>query len=90
MLRALFQTRGDTRAEALKGALENLDKPYVGVVTTYDRPFSTADHDAFSLNMIWLGAWRQGRDPVPVRRRREARQLHPPQAGRVTTESEPP
>ena len=60
MLRALFQTRGDTRAEALKGALENLDKPYVGVVTTYDRPFSTADHDAFSLNMIWLGAWRQG------------------------------
>lgn len=60
MLRALFQTRGDTRAEALKGALENLDKPYVGVVTTYDRPFSAADHDAFSLNMIWLGAWRQG------------------------------
>jgi branched-chain amino acid transport system substrate-binding protein len=56
MLRALFQTRGDTSAGALKQALENLDKPYVGVITTYERPFSSRDHDAFTMNMIW----RQG------------------------------
>lgn len=60
MLRALFQTRGDARADRLKQALEQLDKPYVGVVTTYEQPFSAADHDAFSSNMIWLGVWRNG------------------------------
>jgi branched-chain amino acid transport system substrate-binding protein len=60
MLRALFQTRGDTSAATLKAALENLDKPYAGVVTTYERPFSSRDHDAFTMNMIWLGTWRQG------------------------------
>ncbi|WP_284616570.1 ABC transporter substrate-binding protein [Aquabacterium humicola] len=60
MLRALFQTRGAGGAASLKNALENLEKPYVGVITTYERPFSKADHDAFTMNMIWLGTWRGG------------------------------
>lgn len=60
MLHAMFQTRGDTRGDVLKLALENLEKPYSGVVTSYDRPFSVQDHDAFSMNMIWLGQWRNG------------------------------
>ena len=60
MLRALFQTKGNTAADALKGALENLERPYAGVVTTHDRPFSATDHDAFTRNMIWLGVWRKG------------------------------
>jgi len=60
MLRAVFQTRGDTSAPRLKQALEQLDKPYVGVVTTYEHPFSADDHDAFSANMIWMGVWRKG------------------------------
>jgi branched-chain amino acid transport system substrate-binding protein len=60
MLRAVFQTRGDTSGAALKRALENFEKPYAGVVTTHDRPFSVQDHDAFSINMIWLGVWRHG------------------------------
>jgi branched-chain amino acid transport system substrate-binding protein len=60
MLRALFQTRGDTSGPALKRALENLEKPYAGVVTTHVKPFSADDHDAFSMNMIWLGVWRRG------------------------------
>lgn len=60
MLRALFQSKGDTGGDALKRALENLERPYVGVVTTHDRPFSAEDHDAFSMNMIWLGVWRRG------------------------------
>jgi branched-chain amino acid transport system substrate-binding protein len=30
------------------------------VVTTHDRPFSAQDHDAFSINMIWLGVWHHG------------------------------
>jgi branched-chain amino acid transport system substrate-binding protein len=60
MLRAVFQTRGNTSGAALKQALENLERPYQGVVTTYATPFSSTDHDAFSENMIWLGVWRRG------------------------------
>ncbi len=60
MLWALFTTKGDTSGPALKTALESMDRRYTGVVTTYDRPFSPQDHDAFSVNMLWLGAWRGG------------------------------
>lgn len=60
MLRAVFQTKGDTSGDALKTALENLQRPYSGVVTTHDKPFSATDHDAFTRNMIWLGVWRRG------------------------------
>jgi branched-chain amino acid transport system substrate-binding protein len=60
MLRVMFQTRGNTSGDALKAALENLDRPYAGVVTTHDKPFSANDHDAFTRNMIWLGVWRKG------------------------------
>jgi branched-chain amino acid transport system substrate-binding protein len=60
MLRALFQTKGDTSGPALKAALENLKEPYRGVVTTFDKPFSKDDHDAFSQRMVWLGEWRNG------------------------------
>jgi branched-chain amino acid transport system substrate-binding protein len=59
-LRALFQTRGDASGPAMKAALEDLQRPYQGVVTTYAKPFSATDHDAFSQNMIWLGVWRKG------------------------------
>ncbi len=60
MLRVLFQTRGNTSADALKAALEDLKQPFQGVVTTHDKPFSAKDHDAFTINMIWLGVWRRG------------------------------
>ena len=60
MLRAVFQTKGDMSGEALKSALENLQRPYSGVVTTHDNPFSASDHDAFTRNMIWLGVWKHG------------------------------
>ena len=45
----------------LKAALENLQEPYRGVVSTFDCPFTPDDHDAFSDRMIWLGEWRNGR-----------------------------
>lgn len=60
MLRVMFQTKGETSGDALKQALENLERPYAGVVTTHEKPFSASDHDAFSRNMIWLGVWRRG------------------------------
>lgn len=60
MMRAVFQSRGDTRGPALKAALEQLAHSYSGVITTHSKPFSADDHDAFSANMIWLAAWRKG------------------------------
>ena len=60
MLRALFQSKGDTTGPALKSVLEDLDGVYRGVITTFDKPFSKDDHDAFSPRMIWLGEWRAG------------------------------
>nr|WP_022979680.1 ABC transporter substrate-binding protein [Ideonella sp. B508-1] len=60
MLGALFQAQGRTDGEALKNALEHLNRPYSGVVTTYDQPFSPSDHDAISANMLWLATWRRG------------------------------
>ena len=60
LVRALFATHGDTSPDALRQALENPREPHRGVVTTYDHPFSAHDHDAFSVNMIWLGVWLGG------------------------------
>jgi branched-chain amino acid transport system substrate-binding protein len=60
LVRALFATHGDTSPDAVRHALEQPREPHRGVVTTYDHPFSARDHDAFSVNMIWLGVWRGG------------------------------
>lgn len=60
MLFAAFQTKGDIKGTTLKAALEAKTRPYQGVVTTYTEPFSARDHDAFSVNMVWLGTWRRG------------------------------
>jgi branched-chain amino acid transport system substrate-binding protein len=60
LLRAMFQTHNDLSGGAIKNALENISRPYYGVVTTYVNPFSNKDHDAISANMLWLGTWRNG------------------------------
>lgn len=60
MLFAAFQTKGNINGTTLKQALENKERPYQGVVTTYTEPFSARDHDAITVNMVWLGTWRRG------------------------------
>lgn len=57
LLRAMFDSKKDLTAPALKSALENPSGIYRGVVTTYERAFSATDHDAISENMLWLGTW---------------------------------
>ena len=60
LVRAMFDSKGDLSGPGLKTALENQSSVYRGVVTTYDHPFSDKDHDAISLNMLWLGTWHNG------------------------------
>lgn len=45
----------------VRQALENLEKPVYGVITTYDKPFSATDHEALSQNMLVMGEIKQGR-----------------------------
>ena len=60
LLRAMFVSKGDMSGKALKAGLENIPRPYYGVVSTYEKPFSSTDHDVISMNMLWLGTWRNG------------------------------
>ena len=60
LLRGMFESKGDLSGSSLKAALEKLPRPYYGVVTTYEKPFSAKDHDVISANMLWLGTWRKG------------------------------
>lgn len=60
LLRSMFESKGDLSGSSLKSALERLPRPYYGVVTTYEKLFSTRDHDVISANMLWLGTWRKG------------------------------
>lgn len=60
LVRAMYDSKGDISGPGLKAGLENPSSIYRGVVTTYDRPFSAQDHDAITLNMLWLGTWRNG------------------------------
>lgn len=56
---AIHQAQSDDPVK-IKAALENLDRPVSGVITTYDKPFSKTDHDALSGNMLVMGVIRKG------------------------------
>lgn len=43
--------------DAIRSALENLHFRYQGVVTSYEKPFSSRDHDAITTNMIVMGKY---------------------------------
>lgn len=61
LLHALFGLRGGAvEGPALKKALENIPRTYYGVVATYEKPFSLADKDAVSANMLYLGQVKNG------------------------------
>lgn len=61
LLYALFNIgTGEINGPAVKTALEHIDRPYYGVVTTYDRPFSPDDKDAITRNMLVMGVVKSG------------------------------
>ncbi len=61
LLYALFGIRnGELNGPAIKHALENITRPYYGVVSTYERPFSVEDKDAVTANMLVMGQVKNG------------------------------
>lgn len=47
--------------EKIKDAFENLKSRYQGAITSYRKPFSKADHDAITQNMLVVGKVSAGR-----------------------------
>lgn len=45
---------------SVKAALENIPRPYYGVVATYDKPFTAEDKDAVTANMLIMGKVKNG------------------------------
>ena len=45
----------------IREAFEKLKSRYQGVITSYSKPFSKTDHDAITLNMLWIGKIAEGR-----------------------------
>ncbi|MGO4393309.1 ABC transporter substrate-binding protein [Variovorax sp. M-6] len=61
LLAAAMKQANSTEGPKIKAALEDLATPVEGVVTTYTKPFSKADHDAITANIPVFGEVKGGR-----------------------------
>jgi len=61
LLAAAIKQANSTDGPKIKDALENLNTPVEGVVTTYNKPFSKTDHDAITANIPVFGEVKGGR-----------------------------
>lgn len=61
LLAAAMSQAKSTEGPKILAALENLQAPVEGVVTTYNKPFSKADHEAITQNMAVIGKVQDGR-----------------------------
>jgi branched-chain amino acid transport system substrate-binding protein len=61
LLAAAMKQAGSTDGPKVKAALEDLATPVEGVVTTYSKPFTKADHDAITANIPVFGEVKAGR-----------------------------
>ncbi len=55
LLAAAIKQAGSTDGPKIKAALEDLKTPIDGVITTYNKPFSKADHEAITANIPVFG-----------------------------------
>ena len=61
LLAAAMAQAKSTEGPKILAALEDLKVPVEGVVTTYNKPFSKADHEAITQNMAVIGKVQDGR-----------------------------
>ena len=55
LLAAAIKQANSTEGPKIKAALEDLKTPVEGVVTTYTKPFTAADHEAITVNIPVFG-----------------------------------
>jgi branched-chain amino acid transport system substrate-binding protein len=55
LLAAAIKQAGSTDGDKIRLALEDLKTPVVGVVKTYNKPFSSTDHDAITVKDVTMG-----------------------------------
>jgi branched-chain amino acid transport system substrate-binding protein len=61
LLAAAMTQAKSTEGPKILAALENLQAPIEGVVTTYNKPFTKEDHEAITQNMAVIGKVQDGR-----------------------------
>ncbi len=61
LLAAAMKQANSTEGPKIVAALENLNTKVEGVVTTYDKPYTKADHEAINFNNTVFGEVRGGR-----------------------------
>jgi branched-chain amino acid transport system substrate-binding protein len=61
LLAAAIKQANSTDGPKIKEALENLNTKVEGVVTTYDKPFTKADHEAITANIPVFGEVKAGK-----------------------------
>jgi branched-chain amino acid transport system substrate-binding protein len=61
ILAAAIKQAGSTDGPKIRQALENLRTPVVGVITTYNHPYTHDDHEAITKNLTVMGEVKDGR-----------------------------
>jgi branched-chain amino acid transport system substrate-binding protein len=61
LLYLAMRQANSTDGEKIRDALENMKSRYQGVITNYSKPFSKADHEAITQNMVLMGKITSGR-----------------------------
>jgi branched-chain amino acid transport system substrate-binding protein len=55
LLALAIEQAGSTEGPKIKAALENLQKPYEGVIATFNKPYGTTDHEAIHKEQVVMG-----------------------------------
>ena len=61
LLAAAIKQAGGTEGPKILGALQSLNAPLEGVVTTYNKPYTQADHEAITEKEVVMGVVENGR-----------------------------
>ncbi len=61
LLAAAIKQAGSTDGPKILGALQNLNTPLEGVVTTYNKPYTQTDHEAITEQDVVMGIVENGR-----------------------------
>jgi branched-chain amino acid transport system substrate-binding protein len=57
---------GTTDGPKVKAALENLTTPYDGAIATFNKPYSTTDHEAIHAEQVVMGVVQNGKVAPPA------------------------